>query len=939
MKRRTFLARGTVFTAGTVLSLNSPIKAASLVDTKEGDDKLFALFQDPPTSAKPFVRWWWNGNLIEKEEICRQLDLLKDNGIGGVEINPIALPQFVHSDVKALPWLSEQWVDMVQFATAEAKKRGLTCDLIPGTGWPYGGPFLKADEQTQALDVKVKTYKLVGPGTVTYTTDKLLGSGDPSDGPGTKSLFSVRLIPAHMESFDAGIDLTDQIRDGVLTVDLPYDKDQFLFVFIKTVGKQTITRGAPGGAGPVLNYFNKAAVLNYLNRIYDAFRTHAGRDLGDLFRAMFSDSLELDGHNWCDDMFDEFEKRRGYSLQPYLPFVLTDSGFGNQSEHIGKVIFEEEALHIIRRVRYDFAITKQELFTERFLDTFQQWCTAHGVASRVQAYGGVGYHPLDASMKVDIPECESWLGDHIGLKDHPGYTSINKFVASAAKLAGKKRVSCEELTNVSLVFFATLEMIKICGDQSNLSGVNHSVLHGFNYSPQDAAFPGWIQFGTFFNERNPWWPYFKRWSSYKARLSALLQQVEPQADIAIMHPLADKWGAYGQQFQPAFGWGVRVPWYEYDLWPAVHQNGNNCDYVSEKIIREAHMKEGVLHFGKGAYRTLILMEVASIHPDTAQALLDFARAGGRLVFIQQPPSKSTGLKDYQERDRKVQLIMDQILQNYPATCHVVDPPEKDLLGWFGRLQEDLNIVPPVRIDQPHHDIMQAYYRYHESDVYFFINASRTNSHQFRATFAVAGKTPWLWNPETGTRQRLAYDKDHSLTITLQPAESKLIVFDGRTAGDRFEPVLMDPDDGAVLSGDWAVRLTHIKGGEEVSFPLDVLVDFKARPDLKGFAGVITYEKAFDVRQQVVYFVDLGTVHGISELYVDGQSQGVRWYGRHLYTLREGLAKGRHTLQVKITTIMGNYCKTLDNPICQAWTADQPYSSMGLVGPVRILGKA
>ena len=38
------------------------------------------------------------------------------------------------------------------------------------------------------------------------------------------------------------------------------------------------------------------------------------------------------------------------------------------------------------------------------------------------------------------------------------------------------------------------------GDQSNLSGVTHSILHGFNYSPLEVPFPGWIMYGAFLNE-------------------------------------------------------------------------------------------------------------------------------------------------------------------------------------------------------------------------------------------------------------------------------------------------------------------------------------------------------------------------------------------------------------------------------------------------------
>ena len=100
------------------------------------------------------------------------------------------------------------------------------------------------------------------------------------------------------------------------------------------------------------------------------------------------------------------------------------------------------------------------------------------------------------------------------------------------------------------IFQTTLEEVKVTGDRSNLSGVNHSVLHGFNYSPRQKDFFGWIQFGTYFNENNTWWPYVRPWMDYKARVSALLQNSVYQADIAILPPLEDLWSIHGMQRDP-----------------------------------------------------------------------------------------------------------------------------------------------------------------------------------------------------------------------------------------------------------------------------------------------------------------------------------------------------------------------------------------------------
>src|SRR5690606_20549515 len=151
----------------------------------------------------------------------------------------------------------------------------------------------------------------------------------------------------------------------------------------------------------------------------------------------------------------------------------------------------------------------------------------------------------------------------------------------------------------------------------NISGVNHSILHGFNYSPPEAKFPGWIRYGSYFSERNTWWPYFRKWSDYKARLSFLLQNATPQANVAILQPLTDLWLKMGPQRDPfPQKW---YPDYQNNLWEAVNQNGGGCDYVSENIIKRSTFKNGKMIFGERSYSTILLPEIETLDVETSEA--------------------------------------------------------------------------------------------------------------------------------------------------------------------------------------------------------------------------------------------------------------------------------------------------------------------------------
>ncbi|ULT22301.1 hypothetical protein KUH03_22935 [Sphingobacterium sp. E70] len=87
-------------------------------------------------------------------------------------------------------------------------------------------------------------------------------------------------------------------------------------------------------------------------------------------------------------------------------------------------------------------------------------------------------------------------------------------------------------------------------------------------------------------------------------------------------------------------------------------------------------------------------------------------------------------------------------------------------------------------------------------------------------------------------------------------------------------------------------------------------------------------------------MNLGRVAGVSEVFVNGKSLGVKWYGRRIYNLIGSLKQGDNQIEIRITTTMGNYMKTLkDNENAQYWVnrkgREQEMQSMGLIGPVTL----
>jgi len=955
MNRRIFLSHSALLSAGYFVAGSLPL--FSISDPGRGKQQtvtdLYELFKNPGLNYHPFVRWWWNGNKVEAAELIRELRLLKEAGIGGVEINPIEFPTRSGGDdlgKPSLKLLSDEWIEMLKVVFTEAKSLGMTCDLIVGSGWPFGAEYLEGEERSQIVVVAVK--KLTGPLDYEISKFEIFKEADPavsSPFPGrTMELLSLKLVPDPLTGMDQVIDISDQTTNESFKISVPEGK-YALHGLVKIHGFMQVINGAPGATGPVLNHYNEPAVKKYLGIMSETIEKRTGLLSGHI-RALFIDSMELEGANWSSDMMEEFRKRRGYDIFPYLPFILFKTGvMGNVTDFKYGAILSSEFESMIQRMRYDFEITKAELLEERFIRSFVEWCRRLNVKSRAQAYGR-SFFPLESSFAYDIPESESWtmnwlkhrIGEEMPEDDYRrgrAYTMINKYVSSAANLTGKQLVSCEEMTDTYTVFNTSLENLKIGGDQSAITGVNHSVLHGFNYSPPEAPYPGWIRYGAYYNEKNTWWPYFPLYNEYKGRLSALLQHVTMYTDIAVLPPNDDMWSLIGSQMEPF----PSITHIEYMtlVWEAINKNGSGCDYVSQRIIRDAEMKNGAMCYGSRKYHTLFLIQIDSLDPGTAKKLCDFVETGGRIFCIETYPSRSLGWKDHEAKNKEVTGYVEK-MKKFPDRFKLLKKPEKDFITWYRNIQEEYIIRPYVKIENPNLYIMQNRYRGEEgSEFLYLINSHIHNSWQSKITFSkelTNRKYGWIWDPESGNRYRIYPTKDNSMDIDLGPVESRMFVFDKQKDGPAWDPLPVKGPSEIKIDTGWSAEFRHCHDGSVKNVIIDTLKDLKDMPDYVSFAGTVIYSNTVSLDGPVNSFLNLGKLYGTADLKINGKDCGVKWYGRRIFRVKKFLKPGVNEIKIRVTTSMGNYMKSLtDNPIAQYWTNEknkiQPLQSMGMIGPV------
>ena len=108
------------------------------------------------------VRWWWPGGDVNDEEISRELRIIKDAGLGGVEIqsfkdglNPAPTAEVAR---RVDSFLTPEWFKHVKYAIEEGGRLGLDVDLTFGSGWPFGGPYIPLSLAAQKLLVHEISY-------------------------------------------------------------------------------------------------------------------------------------------------------------------------------------------------------------------------------------------------------------------------------------------------------------------------------------------------------------------------------------------------------------------------------------------------------------------------------------------------------------------------------------------------------------------------------------------------------------------------------------------------------------------------------------------------------------------------------------------------------------------------------------------------------------
>ena len=227
-------------------------------------------------------------------------------------------------------------------------------------------------------------------------------------------------------------------------------------------------------------------------------------------------------------------------------------------------------------------------------------------------------------------------------------------------------------------------------------------------------------------------------------------------------------------------------------------------------------------------------------------------------------------------------------------------------------------------------------------LFFLVNTSSDRTLTFKAKFNSNGKTAWRWDPETAKRKLYSATAEFAIPITLPPHGSMLLVYEPYSTGaDEFKPNKKELTPAITLPNKWNCKFVSARG-KKFFDPKFELTDLGKSKDkkLNTFAGTIYYARIINSDKTGDNSkLDLGTVNGVSEVIINGESIGTRWYGEHVYDIGSAIRPGKNKLVIKVTTVLYNNLRTKPRTTAAGFWANRGKKSKpvpaGLVGPVTI----
>lgn len=569
--------------------------------TKELDKD---LFKNPTSEYRCTPFWAWNGEL-NKEDLLKEIDFMKEMGMGGFHM---------HTRVgMSTTYLSDEYMDYIKACTQKAKEEKMLVWLYDEDKWPSGfaGGYVTEKKENR------QKYLLVTP--FPYQ------EGMKAD--------------EHIESSG----LVSRSNNGVLYAkyEVVLDKDGYLESY-KRLAEDELASGITWYAyletpteGPWFNFqtyvdtLSKSAIDDFISMTHERYKEVIGDEFGKSVLSIFTDEPQVTRKVCLQHATD---------LQDViLPFTIdfdeTYQAIYHESilDKLPEVIWEMKDKVSPTRYHYHDHVT--ERFISAYCDNIGAWCNKN----HIMLTGHMMEEPTLHSQTWAIGEAmrayrSFGLPGVDMLCDRREFTTL-KQAASATHQYNREGVLSElyGVTNWDFDFRGH----KLQGDWQAALGVSVRVPHLYWVSMRGEAkrdYPASI------GHQSSWYREYAFIEDHFARVNTLMTRGKADIRIGVIHPIESYWLHFGPNDQTA---ALRdemdhrfVELSEWLLYATL-----DYDYICESLL-ESQFKESEKGFviGNMSYDVVVVPGCETLRQTTLTALEKFVSKGGKVIFMGNLPT-------------------------------------------------------------------------------------------------------------------------------------------------------------------------------------------------------------------------------------------------------------------------------------------------------------
>jgi hypothetical protein len=502
-------------------------------------------FAAPSDEYRPQVWWHWMGSNFTKEGITKDLEAMKDVGIGGVAIfNLTSSVQSTHYPLGNNP-MPEQtyrgtaYWEALRHTMSEARRLGLQTGLHGAPGYATTGSTWITEERSMQVVVSSKT-PVAGGRHVEQALEKpelpvYKGYEQAYDSvapPRKASYYRDIAVIAVREQPDASINETLDISQhmdaaGLLKWQAP--EGRWLIYRIGHAPTMSHPHPEPDdiiGKTMEVDKMSIEHTVYYWKNLLEPLKEHIGEYFGNTFTYIWVDSYEAGIQNWTERFRDEFVRIKGYDPVPWIalhqylshdtadgkppvigPWFIKDFPFNSAVKRKDIAVFVRDYKDVIRHLCMECWQTGKEMLHQ------------YGLQFWWEPYWG----PFDineGTVLADVPISEFWTHEHV---------MRNTNMTKAAARAGKRLLPTEALTGRPRYSNYTEDpaFMKHATNGAYATGTNLLFLNCWVHQPFDDRYQPGMSFGWWgahFDRYQTWNKPGRAFFVYMARCQMMLQQ-------------------------------------------------------------------------------------------------------------------------------------------------------------------------------------------------------------------------------------------------------------------------------------------------------------------------------------------------------------------------------------------------------------------------------